>query len=64
MQHAGHHVGILRGCGRQEWGAYLNLACFWVLGLPLCWFLGLYKGLGLIGLWGGLAIATGIQVSL
>ena len=54
-------AGILRGCGRQSWGAYLNLACFWALGLPLCWFLGLHLGLGLLGLWGGIAAATAVQ---
>jgi len=54
-------AGILRGCGRQSWGAYLNLACFWVLGLPLCWYLGLHRGMGLFGLWGGIAAATAIQ---
>ena len=61
MHESPANAGILRGCGRQSWGAYLNLACFWVLGLPLCWYLGLHRGMGLLGLWGGIAAATAIQ---
>ena len=54
--------GILRGCGRQSWGAALNLTCFWGLGLPLAWWLGFKAGFGLNGLWSGLTIATTLLV--
>ena len=56
------NAGVLSGCGRQTWCACANLACFWALGLPLSWLLGLRLGFGLDGLWGGIAVASLAQV--
>ncbi|KAI9017663.1 mate-domain-containing protein [Gaertneriomyces semiglobifer] len=58
--------GILRGCGRPELGAYINLAGYYILGIPL----GLYLTFGplkmdLLGLWVGLTVALlGVSVML
>ena len=57
-------AGVLSGCGRQNWCACANLACFWAMGLPLSWLLGLHLGFGLNGLWGGIAVATLLQVRM
>eukprot|EP00842_Homolaphlyctis_polyrhiza_P006695 jgi/Hompol1/7026/HPOL_000291-RA len=49
--------GILRGSGKQEHGAYVNLFGYYVIGLPLGIYLGLRTSLALAGVWIGLAIA-------
>ncbi|KAI3433740.1 hypothetical protein D9Q98_003547 [Chlorella vulgaris] len=53
--------GVLRGAGRQELGALLNLGSYWGLGLPTAYLLGIKAELGLSGLWGGLVLATSVQ---
>ena len=40
----------------------MNVAFFGVLGLPLAWFLGFKAGYGIQGMWGGIGIATTLQV--
>lgn len=60
--HARVASGVLRGCGRQSWGAGVNVAFFWFLGLPLAWVLGFKAGYGIEGMWAGLSIATTLQV--
>lgn len=54
--------GVLRGAGRQELGALLNLGSYWGLGLPTAYLLAVKGGLELKGLWGGLILATSVQV--
>ena len=56
------YAGVLSGCGRQTWCACANITCFWVLGLPLSWLLGLHMGFGLDGLWAGIAVGSLAQV--
>jgi MATE family multidrug resistance protein len=56
--------GVLRGAGRQQLGAMLNLASYWGLGLPTAYLLSVKAGLELKGLWGGLILATSVQVSV
>ncbi|KAJ3029011.1 hypothetical protein HDV00_009817, partial [Rhizophlyctis rosea] len=52
--------GILRGCGRQEIGAYINLAGYYLLGIPVGLWACFKKfggpGLGIVGLWIGLTV--------
>ncbi len=48
--------GILRGCGRQEVGAYINLAGYYAIALPLAAALAFHYHYGLVGLWTGLAL--------
>ena len=56
---AGVCNGILRGCGRQRVGAWINLTGYYLIGLPLGVPLALCfrETLGLIGIWIGLCIA-------
>jgi len=49
--------GILRGMGRTRPAALFHLVGFYALGLPLAWWLTFERGLGLSGLWWGLALA-------
>ena len=49
--------GILRGMGRTRAAALFHLVGFYVLGLPVAWYLAFPRGLGLVGLWWGLALA-------
>jgi MATE family multidrug resistance protein len=48
--------GILRGMGRTRAAAVFHLVGFYVLGLPLAWWLTFERGIGLPGLWWGLAL--------
>lgn len=47
--------GILRGLGRTKPAAFFNLCGYYLLGLPIAYWLGLRRGLGLAGIWCGLA---------
>jgi MATE family multidrug resistance protein len=47
--------GILRGLGRTKPAAVFNLCGYYLLGLPVAYWLGLRRGLGLAGVWWGLA---------
>lgn len=51
----------MRGCGRQRIGATINLATYWVLGLPAAVALAFWGGLGALGLWAGLACTASLQ---
>ena len=46
----------LRGIGRTRPAAIANLVGYWLLGLPLSWWLGYRSGLGLEGIWWGLCL--------
>jgi len=48
--------GILRGCGRQSLGAWVNLLCYWLIALPSGAFFAFYLHLGILGLWIGMLI--------
>ncbi|KAI8927016.1 mate-domain-containing protein [Entophlyctis helioformis] len=48
---------VLRGCGRQHLGAYINLAGYYVIGLPVAIVAAFHFSLGLAGLWMGLTFA-------
>lgn len=55
--------GVLRGSGRQDLGAIVNLSVFWLFGLPLAGFLGFHLKLGVVGLFTGLTAASLLNVS-
>ena len=57
-------AGVMRGAGRQLLASILNLITYWGLGLPLSCVLGLHYGLGVQGLWWGLATTTTVQVGV
>ena len=52
--------GVLRGLGRQEVGGYVQLVCYYVVGLPISFGLAFGAGWELVGLWAGVAIALGL----
>jgi len=47
--------GLMRGMGRPQAGAVANLLAFYGVGLPLAWALAFRAGLGIAGVWWGLA---------
>jgi MATE family multidrug resistance protein len=55
--------GVLRGMGTTRPAAAINLLGFWAIGLPLAAWLGLRAGLGLAGLWWGLAAGLALIAS-
>jgi len=51
--------GILRGMGRPQITAVFNLVGYFMIGIPLACYLGLYTKLGLQGIWLGYAAGLG-----
>jgi MATE family multidrug resistance protein len=49
-------IGILRGAGDTRASMLINILGFWLMGLPVSWWLGVHRGLGPAGLWWGLTI--------
>jgi MATE family multidrug resistance protein len=47
-------TGALRGVGNTHAGLYTQIAAYWVIGLPLGWWLGFHRKMGAVGLWIGL----------
>ena len=54
-------AGSLRGIGKQEVGALLNLVSYWGLGMPLAYVLAFKFDMGLQGLWVGLSMCAMIN---
>jgi multidrug resistance protein, MATE family len=50
--------GILRGAGRQSLGAIVNLIAFYLIALPLGWYLCFSQDLGIFGLFLGVCIGS------
>ena len=53
--------GVLRGAGRQAVGAVCNLVAYWMVGLPLAALLAFKAGMGVEGLWIGLATCASLN---
>ncbi len=53
-------AGILRGMGSTRPAAVFNFVGFYLMALPLAWFLAFPRGLGLAGLWWGLALGLAV----
>ncbi|XP_048129823.1 protein DETOXIFICATION 27-like isoform X2 [Rhodamnia argentea] len=54
--------GVAVGSGWQAYVAYINLGCYYVVGLPLGFLMGWVFHLGVIGIWGGMIFGgTAIQ---
>ncbi|KAI9101556.1 hypothetical protein K1719_023800 [Acacia pycnantha] len=54
--------GIVRGCGWQKIGAYVNLASFYVAGVPCSVILAFVMHMNAQGLWLGVVVAFTLQV--
>ena len=52
--------GILRGMGRTLPAAVINLVGYWILALPIGYWATFHLGLGLRGVWWGLALALAL----
>jgi multidrug resistance protein, MATE family len=52
--------GVLRGMGRTRPAMVFNLVSYWVLALPIGFWLALRRGWGLAGIWWGLAAGLGL----
>jgi MATE family multidrug resistance protein len=53
-------AGILRGAGRTQAPAYVNLFCFSAIVLPLAYLFGYPLGWGLAGIWWGFVLGVSI----
>lgn len=53
-------AGILRGRGDTRPAAWFNLVGYWVLALPMGWYMAFHTSLGLAGVWWGLALGLAI----
>ncbi len=52
-------VGILRGLNRTQIPSITVFLGYWIIGIPLGWYLTFYQKIGVQGLWVGLAAALG-----
>ncbi|KAE8730036.1 Protein TRANSPARENT TESTA 12 [Hibiscus syriacus] len=53
--------GVAVGCGWQAFVAYVNVGCYYVVGIPLGCLLGFYFNLGAKGIWTGMIGGTTMQ---
>ncbi|KAK1266181.1 Protein TRANSPARENT TESTA 12 [Acorus gramineus] len=53
--------GVAIGGGWQALVAYINLACYYIFGLPLGFILGYVAHLGVEGIWAGMLCGTALQ---
>jgi len=56
--------GILRGLGQTRVPMVVNLLGYWVLGLPVSYYLGFVAGRGPVGLWWGLVLGLGVVATV
>uniref|UniRef100_A0ACD5ZQ58 Uncharacterized protein n=1 Tax=Avena sativa TaxID=4498 RepID=A0ACD5ZQ58_AVESA len=56
--------GIVRGCGRQKVGAYVNLGAYYVVGIPAALCFAFVYHLGGTGLWFGIMCGVAMQMLL
>ncbi|KAJ1279026.1 hypothetical protein BS78_04G124100 [Paspalum vaginatum] len=56
--------GVVRGCGRQKIGAFINLAAFYIAGIPAATIFAFVCHLGGMGLWFGILCGVGVQMVL
>ncbi|CAK9178231.1 unnamed protein product [Ilex paraguariensis] len=54
-------TGVAVGCGWQTFVAYVNVGCYYVVGIPLGALLGFYFKLGAQGIWSGMLGGTLVQ---
>lgn len=49
-------LGVLRGIGDVNVPTYITFLSYWIIGIPLGYFLGIYLDLGVNGIWYGLTV--------
>ncbi|XP_038888771.1 protein DETOXIFICATION 40-like [Benincasa hispida] len=54
-------TGVAVGCGWQAFVAYVNIGCYYIIGVPLGALLGFYFNFGAKGIWVGLMGGTFMQ---
>ena len=52
-------AGVLRGIGDTHAPAIINVVGFWLIGLPVSWWLAFREGGGAVGLWWGIVVGLG-----
>lgn len=53
-------LGILRGMGDVNYPTIITFIAYWVIGLPVGYWLGLQLHLGAVGIWYGLVLGLGV----
>ncbi|KAL5219551.1 hypothetical protein ABZP36_020235 [Zizania latifolia] len=53
--------GVAVGCGWQQFVAYVNIGCYYIVGVPLGVLLGFVFNFGVKGIWGGMLGGTCMQ---
>ncbi|KAF2317833.1 hypothetical protein GH714_041148 [Hevea brasiliensis] len=61
---SGDYYRVARGCGWQHVGAFINLAAFYLCGIPVAAILGFWVKLGGMGLWIGILVGAFTQTIL
>jgi MATE family multidrug resistance protein len=56
--------GVAVGCGWQQFVAYVNIGCYYIVGVPLGVLLGFVFKLGVKGIWGGMIGGTCMQTAI
>lgn len=56
--------GVLRGAGDTRVPALANVVAYWMVGLPVAYWLGVHQGGGARGVWTGLAVALVVVAAL
>ncbi|KAM0832541.1 hypothetical protein ACQ4PT_064834 [Festuca glaucescens] len=56
--------GVAVGCGWQQFVAYVNIGCYYIVGVPLGVVLGFVFKLGVKGIWGGMIGGTAMQTAI
>ncbi|GLJ22193.1 hypothetical protein SUGI_0417050 [Cryptomeria japonica] len=54
-------TGVAIGCGWQAAVAYVNLATYYVVGLPIGVISGFKNGIGVKGIWWGMIVGVALQ---
>jgi MATE family multidrug resistance protein len=57
-------LGILRGMGDVNIPTIITFLAYWIVGLPVAWYLGLYLKMGVTGVWYGLVLGLMVSAGL
>jgi MATE family multidrug resistance protein len=57
-------LGILRGMGDVNYPTVITFLAYWVIGLPVGYWLGLHMHYGAVGVWCGLTLGLGVAALL